>query len=1801
MKSREFEKSDEQLLNDLRKIWRSDTLEILGQYYSNNRYDKSPGLLVNLSTNDREIVYPKLAKNRVVTLEIPHKLNLEEGEYYKVLAKLAPVKLREKANNPYLLELDQTHEIKHVPDYTPPKEFIKRRFFEKGHTPDDASTIAAQLSLNELELYTHTKRFIFELIQNADDMPRKGIPVDIRIFLTQNHLLFLHNGKFFDREDVKAICDAAKSTKAKDVTQTGYKGIGFKSVFTDSSRVYINSGSYSFKFDKNEGIYNDFWKLYDGYFKSLNDKAKSKTKRKYSGNESEYLNINSIPWQIKPIWVEKNQYPDELIKSPFNKFDQVKIALDVGEDVLNDSEKDYHKMIMQLIKEPRFLLFLRNTGSLSYKRLYPNNNEEAINIDIDRREKSIKVSRNGETYSTYSKKDFDVKLDNNDYKEAGLNFQKVEKKGKAVYVDLEGNTLDNIPEKLLNLEKTTISFASKVIRGEIQSINKEDSILFNYLPTSDNRFNFNFLVNADFVSKTDREFIQVENKWNHYLFFKIGYKLIQWLNNLANEKNRKGYFTNLSSYLNLLPEKLLDENNDEQGTINNAFNSGLRKALNEIPFIVSYSKKMVKTDGIIVDRTGITKVLRNYGGKFFEEVVDSSKELPFFLVDDSKLIFSYLEIEQFEGSDLVTALHSERNRAILRDIIHSLNETDYLSFIKWFDDFIETNHVDNTLLRNLPIFKVDNEVLRFNDLKSEYNFILKTNSVNLHRRLFEKIGIRLTTINLEEYSNLWNNLEGFNLTGSEIYQRLSENELLHTLAPNEKAKLIAFIKNLEGVGKERYAESLRLFKDKSGNEQLKSLTSLVTNSETDLPPWLSHMIIDQDEEEALDDLFSTYLLKKEDLLHGLFCVPELYDQVIQNVDHGALNSFYQFLTELSENSEEPPTGRTEIPWVYIPSEKSFKKSDAVFLPESLRKLDEITYQSVSSVIESITDLMVPDYSSHGLIRELSLGTKSIDFTESINPGAAIGLKNIAPFLNWLSDNKEKSFFENFIVEDKDNSYLLSKTDRHKQYYTSSEKLVKYISKKDEESEYKLLPEGLFFTGLEKAGLLTSENLLNNIIDSNISDIDLVKFFEPQLSDSLFQKYLNSIERISIDTTLLYGADSSIAKIVELASKLVSKGEFDVDVIRSKIYVDGHQLSDTAISDDIYFKDYQYSPTLKLSEVLPDFQDKTYSYSRIRDIFPDTTNEILKLIFSPKQLTPRKIHKKLSEIDQEILSPEQTLFMVMYAHDQDISDPFKGKTSFTAYFDDNNLKYTESASAFFDLFVRESGFRQALNKLSFPDLVPELTVLNSEYAIDSEVPPAWFKEWVDKDESEQTVQFLKSIGFNHDDSAVVRLRKATLEKDSEVFDTARIELKNKQQILNTLLWLQKKQNSSDLEITDEFLQPLFKKAFDVHCAVTELPIPIFKMNGNSGLSLIEFNEGAQFYVKQNSWAEHADSIFSFLSTTNRYAVPGFLPEKYLKDLKVKEVEPTLELDKEKISKEAIEFEAPFYQDWDQKEELKILVHPEEMLPFNLIFDDQVLKEIDSHNFFFISNSELIISRSIRGSIPDILRSDLKEKGLDNLFNALKVQKDDWENQSEKKKEGINYSEDEIKALKRLFDENLPENYKKNYNLAALVSGLVELESLNYDVEEAYENLKNTHEYSQIEPVYKSEETITVMCRSARQGLLYLTAQAWNRLDDPEIKLYADLGNGKYQLYSDKQSVLNSIDSDVEFQILRIESESDLSNIEDILSGHFDAGKIWIIFKIKAKTNFDPIFYKSIQPDNTSTSPAPPKSESSDIHY
>lgn len=108
------------------------------------------------------------------------------------------------------------------------------------------------------QLYTSRFRFIYELIQNADDstysrcISKDDVPW-IKFTLRPPLIIIESNENGFTVGDVLAICNTAQSSKQGDNSTIGAKGLGFKSVFAISNRVTIQSGLWSFEFENQRG------------------------------------------------------------------------------------------------------------------------------------------------------------------------------------------------------------------------------------------------------------------------------------------------------------------------------------------------------------------------------------------------------------------------------------------------------------------------------------------------------------------------------------------------------------------------------------------------------------------------------------------------------------------------------------------------------------------------------------------------------------------------------------------------------------------------------------------------------------------------------------------------------------------------------------------------------------------------------------------------------------------------------------------------------------------------------------------------------------------------------------------------------------------------------------------------------------------------------------------------------------------------------------------------------------------------------------------------------------------------------------------------------------------------------------------------------------------------------------------------------------------------------------------------------------------------------------------------------------
>lgn len=175
--------------------------------------------------------------------------------------------------------------------------------------------LAQALEANIRTVFSSSRKYVYELLQNADDA--KAEEVEIKII--GDSLLFSHSGQSFHPCDVEKICNYALSSgdKSNDINKTGYKGVGFKANFCISNKITIISNHSCFRFD--EGFFTD---------------------------------AKRLPWPIMPIWTERQEVERKLtghLDSEKTHFYLENIKRDKVEEEINE-----------IFKCPEVLLLLRN-------------------------------------------------------------------------------------------------------------------------------------------------------------------------------------------------------------------------------------------------------------------------------------------------------------------------------------------------------------------------------------------------------------------------------------------------------------------------------------------------------------------------------------------------------------------------------------------------------------------------------------------------------------------------------------------------------------------------------------------------------------------------------------------------------------------------------------------------------------------------------------------------------------------------------------------------------------------------------------------------------------------------------------------------------------------------------------------------------------------------------------------------------------------------------------------------------------------------------------------------------------------------------------------------------------------------------------------------------------------------------------------------------------------------------------------------------------------------------------------------
>jgi hypothetical protein len=342
--------------------------------------------------------------------------------------------------------------------------------------PSQAYTTAKLLNTVSADIYSESQRFLFELIQNADDAAF-GPGNEVHFEFLAGCLIACHKGKPFTESDLEAITDAGASTKTADATKTGYKGIGFKSVFGKSKKVTISSDGYLFKFDRVACT--------PGY-----------------------------PWQVIPIWVEPTQLEAEAARFIARNEYSVYTCLDLADTA------ELLQEMGELLKSPQLLLFLRNITKISVSSaasVVYSISKQTVHDSVTYRQ--VHLFSHGELISAWLLKTFEsIEL--------------------PVEVRAQLEDDEKTPEKLKHATVTEVAFAAKIVNGSLLPLKKEERLLFTYLPTKVSGFEFPFLVNGTFMTNASREALHEDAIWNRWHFELLAVKLLDWLELLATSEYR---------------------------------------------------------------------------------------------------------------------------------------------------------------------------------------------------------------------------------------------------------------------------------------------------------------------------------------------------------------------------------------------------------------------------------------------------------------------------------------------------------------------------------------------------------------------------------------------------------------------------------------------------------------------------------------------------------------------------------------------------------------------------------------------------------------------------------------------------------------------------------------------------------------------------------------------------------------------------------------------------------------------------------------------------------------------------------------------------------------------------------------------------------------------------------------------------------------------------------------------------------------------------------------------------------------
>ena len=510
----------------------------------------------------------------------PHLFKPKNGKYYE----FSWILNGEKENYVYLFKVDETKSFQEVT----PRNLVQRLHDDIMNYPAGAGQkIVKMLDTLKNQLTASGKEiFIYELLQNANDYPQTindvKQKVDVEFHLTLSSLVFMHSGAVFNEKNIAAICSINDKEKDTNKDAIGYKGIGFKIVFLDNENVYLQTGDYSFRFDR----------------QATRD-------------------IVDTPWQILPIWTNYQELtPAErtIFTHASDKF-RVKFSLKPTKiETLRNSEHNYAKMFQDIFKNERVILFIPNLSS-------------------------VKVYLNGTPIP-----DIVCSRDNASWRVDDFKKDIAPEITEAINSDIDEQEDAGglkIPTKYYNFNSTKVSFACEIDGRKLKAV--KDTCLYCYLPAKDATWGLKFLMNTDMIPNGARDDVEVDFSnsinVNKTIANIAGSKLFEWILKLT----KSGEYE-LDSIYNLIPSfASLKSGRPKYEDLINSFEKGFVDRVETDDFVPTPDGYVCLLN-VIVDKTGLTSSGIMSDANFLKFSDKEEKILPILELRNSDSFESFAEV-----------------------------------------------------------------------------------------------------------------------------------------------------------------------------------------------------------------------------------------------------------------------------------------------------------------------------------------------------------------------------------------------------------------------------------------------------------------------------------------------------------------------------------------------------------------------------------------------------------------------------------------------------------------------------------------------------------------------------------------------------------------------------------------------------------------------------------------------------------------------------------------------------------------------------------------------------------------------------------------------------------------------------------------------------------------------------------------------------------------------------------------------------------------------------------------------------